>query len=63
MRREPLPAPVCPSGVTGPAGPSERGLEVGVQDGLSIGRLDVVGSLLQLQQHGHLRGRKRDSEG
>lgn len=52
---------VCPSvrqsGVTGPAGPSECGLEVGVQDGLSIWGLDVVGSLLQLQQHGHQRVR------
>lgn len=48
---------VRPSGVTGPAGPSERGLEVGVQDGLSIRRLNVVGSLLQLQQHGHQRVR------
>ena len=42
------------SGVAGTTGPSERRLEVGVQDGLSVWGFDVVGSLLKLQQHGHL---------
>lgn len=46
------------SGVTGTAGLSERCLEVGVQDGFSIWRLDIVGSFLQFQQHGHLKGSK-----
>lgn len=42
-------------------GPSERGLEVGVQDGFSIWRLDVIGSFLKFQQHGHLkRGEQMD---
>lgn len=39
--------------------PSERGLEVGVQDGFPIWRLDVIGSFLKFQQHGHLKGGKR----
>lgn len=41
------------SGVTGSPAPSECGLQVGVQDGLSVRRLNVVGSFLKFQQHGH----------
>lgn len=48
-------APRPAVGVTVTAGPSECGLEVGVQDGFSIWRLDVIGGFLKLQQHGHQR--------
>lgn len=41
------------------AGPSERCLEVGVQDGFSIWRLNVIGSFLKFQQHGHLKRVKK----
>lgn len=46
-------ASILLSGVTVTAGPSKRGLEVGVQDGFSIWRLNVIGSFLKFQQHGH----------
>lgn len=51
------PAGILLSGVTGTVGPSKCGLEVGVQDGFSIWRLNVIGSFLKLQQHGHQRVR------
>lgn len=47
-----LRAPVRGDGV---ATSSERGLKVGVQDGFSVWRLDIIGSFLKFQQHGHQR--------
>lgn len=48
-------ASVLLSGVTVIAEPLKCCLEVGVQDGFSIWRLNVVGSFLKFQQHGHQR--------
>ena len=52
---------VSPDSLGPPWLTSQGGLEAGVQGAVPLWRLDVVGRLLELQQHGHLdsRGRQR----